>query len=71
MEGNMKKVLSLFVITGMLGIVLLGQGCALFHDQYAIEHKENNDNAWLEKKHGYRDIANYESEKFEEKYGRH
>lgn len=63
----MKKVLSLLVVAGMLGTVVFGQGCALFQDPYAIEHKENAHNEWLEKKHGYRDIANYESEKFEER----
>lgn len=62
----MKKLMSLFLISGMLGIVVFGQGCALFQDKYSIEHKEQNDNAWLEKKHGFRDIANYESERFEE-----
>jgi hypothetical protein len=53
-------------MTGMLGIILFGQGCSLFQNKFAIEHKQQNDNAWLEKKHGYRDIANYESERFEE-----
>jgi len=65
----MKKFIGLAAISSILGVVLFGQGCALFRDKYAIEHKQQNDNAWLEKKHGYRDVANYESDKFEESNG--
>ena len=63
----MRKILGLMAMTSALGAMLFGQGCALFKDKYAIDHKEQNDNAWLEKKHGYRDLANFESEKWEEK----
>lgn len=67
MVGMMKNYFRLLAMISALGTVLFAQGCSLFKDKYAIEHKEQNKNAWLEKKHGYRDLANYESEKWEER----